>query len=329
MLGKRLLGVAAATAMTVTAWSAQAQSDYPSRPITMIVAYSAGGSTDIAARMIAGYLETYLGGNARIAVVNRPGAGGEIGFTAIAQANPDGYTIGFLNVPGVINPMIERSPAYTLDSFTPLANLVSDPASIVVNKNSRMETLQDWLEAVKATPNAITVGNPALGGVMHTSVMRFLHMAGNRDGVEYKVTDVPFPGSAPSRNALMGGHITSSVMGLVDAGPFHKEGEIRVLGTMASSRHPLLPDVPTFRELGYDLVAASHRGLAAPAGIPDEIRARLIEAIRKTVEDPDFIKQMHDQFMPIDFVPGDDYGAMLESIHADMKELWEVMPWRR
>jgi hypothetical protein len=82
--------------------------------------------------------------------------------------------------------------------------------------------------ALGATPHAVTVGNPALGGVMHTSVMRFLRMAGSRDDVEYKITDVPFPGSAPSRNALMGGHITSSVMGLVDAGPFHKEGEIRV-----------------------------------------------------------------------------------------------------
>lgn len=322
MLLKRLVfGVAAAA--LVAAGGTAAQASYPERPITMIVAYSAGGGTDVLARTIAPFLEKHLGDGARFAVVNRPGAGGEIGFTATAQARPDGYTIGFINVPAIVNPLIEREPEYSLDDFTFLANMVSDPASIVVNKASPFQSLEEWMAYVKENPRTMPVGNSALGGAMHTSLLRFLRSQ------ELEVIHVPFPGSAPSRTALMGGHVASSVFGLGEAGPFHAEGELRILATMAAERWDLVPDVPTFRELGINVVSGSFRGLAAPAGLPDDVREKLLGAIRATFDDEDFQEAARKQVLPLEYVEGDDYRDMVKQIHADMAELWEVMPWRR
>lgn len=321
-MSSRIL-VAAAAAAAVLVGAAGAQANWPDRPISLIVAYSAGGGTDVLARTVAPFLEKHIGGGARIAVVNRPGAGGEIGFTAIATARPDGYTIGMLNVPSVVNPLIERSPEYTLDDFAPIANLVSDPASIVVSSRSPFESLKDWAAYVEANPNVITVGNSSLGGASHTALLRFLTLA------DLKVTHVPFPGAAPSRTALMGGHIASSVMGLGEAGPLHKEGMLRVLATMAPERWEFVSDVPTFRELGYDVVAGSYRGLAAPAGVPDEILDRLAEAVRLTVEDPEFREQAEKQVLPLEYIPRAEYRALIAEVHQDMKAVWEANPWRR
>ncbi len=320
-LKKLVFGVAAAALVAVGGTAAKA--DYPERPITMIVAYSAGGGTDVLARTIAPFLEKHMGGNTSFAVVNRPGAGGEIGFTATAQARPDGYTIGFINVPAIVNPLIEREPEYTLDNFTFLANMVSDPASIVVGKTSEFGSLSDWVDYVRENPRTMPVGNSSLGGAMHTSLLRFLRSA------DLEVTHVPFPGSAPSRTALMGGHVASSVFGLGEASPFHEEGELRILATMAAERWELAEDVPTFREEGYDIVSGSFRGLAAPADLPDDVREALLDAIRATFEDPEFQEAARKQYLPLEYVEGDDYRDMVHQIYEDMQEVWETTPWRR
>ncbi|WP_366657669.1 tripartite tricarboxylate transporter substrate binding protein [Fodinicurvata sp. EGI_FJ10296] len=317
---KSIIGsVVSATALVAVAGAAQAE--YPERDITMVIAYSAGGGTDVMARTMVPYFEEYLGGNVNVTVDNRPGAGGEIGFTALAEAEPDGYTIGMLNIPAFITPLIQRDPAYTLDSYQPIGNVVSDPASIVVRADSDFEDLEDFLTYIEENPGALPIGNSAVGGSMHTSLLRFL----TAEGME--VTHVPFPGSAPSRTALLGGHVAASVMGLGEAGPYHLEGDLRILATMAADRWEEVPDVPTFRELGYDIVSGSDRGMAAPAGIPDEITEVLVEALRQTVEDPEFREEAREQVLPLSYMAPDDYKAHMESTLTQMQEVWEVAPW--
>ncbi|MBJ3774567.1 Bug family tripartite tricarboxylate transporter substrate binding protein [Acuticoccus mangrovi] len=298
-----------------------ALAEYPERGITMIVGYSAGGGTDVMARTLAPFLEKYLGGNVSVTVENKPGAGGELGFTAIAEAKPDGYTIGMLNIPSFINPMIQRDPDYDIDSFAPIGNIVSDATSLVVRTDSEFETLEDFITYIKEHPGAVPVGNSSLGGATHTSFLRFL----NPNDLE--VTHVPFPGAAPSRTALLGGHVAASVMGIGEAAPLAAEGQLRILATMRKDRWSEAPDVPTFTELGYPIVAGSDRGLAAPAGIPDEARDKLAEAVAKIMDDPEFQEAARKQSLPLNYLAPDDYAAHMNDTYTQMKAIWDKNPW--
>lgn len=282
-----------AALLGAAAMATPSAAQFPTRDITMIIGFSAGGGTDVMARTMAPFMERHLGGGVNIIVENRPGAGGERGFTAIAQATPDGYTLGMVNIPAFITPLIQREPAYTLESFAALGNVVSDPASLVVRTDSQFQTLEDFVEYVRENPGVTPVGNSAIGGAMHTSLLRFLQ------GEDLNVIHVPFPGGGPSRTALLGGHVAAGIMGLGEAAPLHNNGQLRVLATMAAERRPEAPDVPTFVELGYSIVSGSDRGMAAPAGVPEDILARLAEAVRLTVEDPAFLEEAVRQQLPI------------------------------
>uniref|UniRef100_UPI0005B28C73 Bug family tripartite tricarboxylate transporter substrate binding protein n=1 Tax=Methylobacterium sp. B34 TaxID=95563 RepID=UPI0005B28C73 len=146
------------------------QAAYPEKPITMIVAYGAGGSTDVTARMLAPYIERNLGG-ARIVVLNRPGAGGEIGFAAIADAAPDGYTIGFINTPNLITIPIERQARYGLDRLDPLVNVIDDPGVMTVRADSPFHTVADVVNHAKANPRTLTVGTTGIGSDDHLAMV--------------------------------------------------------------------------------------------------------------------------------------------------------------
>ncbi|MEP0510666.1 MAG: tripartite tricarboxylate transporter substrate binding protein, partial [Aurantimonas coralicida] len=198
----RIFRAIAAAGLAVSALamgaSGSAAAEYPERNVTMYVAYSPGGGTDVMARTLIPYLEKYLPGDGSIVVENKPGAGGEIGFTAIATAENDGYSIGMINVPAVVTPLIQRTPGYDLDSFETLGNVVSDPGTIVVREDSEFQTLDDLVTYVRENPGSLPIGNSAIGGSTHTALLRFLGMA------DLEVTHVPFPGAAPSRTALLG-----------------------------------------------------------------------------------------------------------------------------
>ncbi|MEO9786319.1 MAG: tripartite tricarboxylate transporter substrate binding protein [Aurantimonas coralicida] len=313
--------IAAALAGTLMLAGAAHAQGYPERDITVIVGYSAGGGTDVMARTVAPFLEKYLGNGVSVVVENKPGAGGELGFTAIANANPDGYTIGMLNIPSFINPIIEREPDYTIDSFEPVANIVSDGTTLVVREDSQFKTLDDFISYVKENPGVMPVGNSSLGGATHTSLLRVLTPN------DLEVTHVPFPGAAPSRTALLGGHVAASVMGIGEAAPYVTDGTLRALATMRAERWDQLPDVPTFKELGYDVVAGSDRGLAAPAGIPDEARDALVTAVDKMMQDEEFQAAAKKQDLPLNFLPPKEYGEHMRSTKEQMQVLWEKAPW--
>ena len=150
-----------------------AHAAYPEQPINMIVAYAPGGGTDIIARVLARYMEKYLGNDAKIVVQNRPGAGGAIGFSAIASAPPDGYTIGFINTPNVLTIPIERKATFTWQSFDLLGNIVDDPGNFSVHADSPIKTLADLAAYAKANPGAVTYGTTGIGSDDHLATLMF------------------------------------------------------------------------------------------------------------------------------------------------------------
>ena len=296
-----------------------AQAEFPERPLTMIVAFSPGGGTDVAARSLVPFIEQYLGGS--ITVVNRPGAGGEVGFTALAQSEPDGYTIGFLNTPNLITIPISRDTRYEIDDLSPIAVVVDDPGGFQVRAESPFETLDDLVEHARENPNAVTYGTTGIGSDDHLAALAFQRQAG------IEMTHVPFPGAAAGRAALLGGHITLGVFNMSEAVSFIEEGTVRSLGQMASERWSEAPDVPTFTEQGFDIVGGSTRGIGAPAGVPEDILAQIASAVEQAINDPEFQKVAAEQALPLRYVGPEDYAAALQAMNEELGQLWEEQPW--
>ncbi|RYJ00543.1 MAG: tripartite tricarboxylate transporter substrate binding protein, partial [Acetobacteraceae bacterium] len=175
---------------------ATARAEFPDKPLTMVVAFAAGGGTDLAARTLARYMEKDLG--QPVVVVNRPGAGGEIGFAELARARPDGLTIGFINTPHIVTLPIERRTRFRLEDFSPIANIVDDPGALFVLTDSPYRTLADVIAAAKAKPETISYGTTGIGSDDHLAVMAFERQAG------VTLLHVPYAGSAQVKQALLG-----------------------------------------------------------------------------------------------------------------------------
>lgn len=309
---------AIAGAMTLAAGAAFAQ-DYPEKPIEVIVGYSAGGGTDVMARTTMPFIEKYLGEGTSIVVKNMPGASGQIGITEVAGADADGYTLGTFNLPGMMARTLDREAAYDRDSFTYLANVVNDPNVIVSAKGSGIDTMEDLIAAAKENPLAITVGMSSLGGDDHFLLIKLQKMT------ETEFTIVPFKGSAPARTAVMGGHVAVGIFNVSEVAKF--QGELNVLGVAQPERSEFAPDVPTFREQGFDLINGSMRGVVAPAGLPEDVANKLRDAFEKAAQDPEFIEAMTATANPVAVVTGQEFRELTDGLYDLAKEAWETTPW--
>ena len=311
------LFAAAALCLPALAWSA-----YPERPINMIVAYSPGGGTDLVARAIAPYIEKYLGNNARIVVMNRPGAGGEIGFAALANAAPDGYTIGFINTPNVITIPIERKAQYSPDKFELLANIVDDPGGFSVHTDSPVRNLKQLADLARSKPGEITVGTTGIGSDDHLALLLFQKIA------NVKMNHIPMKGAADVRGGIVGKQIDVAAMNIGEAMQAAAGGApMRQLGQMSFKRTDLAPDVPTFAEQGYKFEMASLRGMAAPKGLPPEIRNQLVQAIEKAAKDPEFQAKAKQYYAPLRYLGPADFEKVFKQTDEDFRKLWKEIPW--
>ncbi len=310
-----LAGLAASplAARAQTAWQ-------PDRPLTMIVAYAAGGGTDTAARTIARFMEKDLG--QPVVVLNRPGAGGEIGFTELARARPDGYTIGFINTPAIVTLPIERRPRFRLEDFTLIANIVDDPGGLWVLADSPFRSLADLLDAARARPATIGYGTTGIGSDDHLAILA-LERAANM-----QMLHVPFAGSAQVKQNLLSRAIPVACMNMAEGMVEWRQGTLRPLVQMGESRWSEAPDVPTLKELGFEVVEGSMRGMAAPAGVPAPALARLAQALQRTVDDPEFQTLARQQFLPLRFLAPDAYRAELVALRTRYETLWAQHPWR-
>ncbi len=304
-------------AVILTAGAAFA--DYPEKPIEVIVGFDAGGGTDVMARTAAPFIEKYLGEGASLVIKNIPGASGQIGITTTAGAAPDGYTIGTFNLPGMMARTIDRTSAYDVDSFTYLANVVNDPNVIVTTKGGKIDTMDKLIAEAIAHPGEVTVGMSSLGGDDHFMLIKLQQLT----GAEFTI--VPFSGSAPARTALMGGHVTMGILNVSEVAEFQEE--LNVLGVAQAERSQFAPDLPTFKEQGVDLVSGSMRGFVAPAGLPAEAEAKLLDAFGKLADDKEFLAAMAATANPVEVVTGADFKALTISLYDFAKGVWETTPW--
>lgn len=293
----------------------------PERPLTMIVAFAAGGGTDVAARTVARFLERDLG--QPVIVLNRAGAGGEIGFSELARARPDGLTIGFINTPNIITTPIERPQArFRLEDFSLIANLIDDPGGLWVLPDSEFRDLATLLAAARARPETIGYGTTGVGSDDHLAILALERASGAR------FLHVPFGGAAPVKQNLISRAIPLACMNMGEGVLEMRQGLLRPLAQMGAARWRETPDVPTLRELGFDVVEGSMRGVAAPAGLAPPVLARLVTALRRAVEEPGFQEAARNQSLPLRFLDPPEYQAELLAMRTRYQALWSAHPWR-
>ncbi len=299
---------------------ARAQPGFPDRPITMIVAFASGGGTDLAARTLARFMERDLG--QPVVVVNRAGAGGEVGWSELARAKPDGTTIGFTNTPNIVTIPIERQARFRFEDFAPIANIVDDPGGFWVRASSPIASLAALVAEAKRRPGELSYGTTGVGSDDHLAMLALQRLTGTQ------FLHVPFGGSAPVRTAMMSQQITLAVMNMGEGIADWRQGLIRPLGSMAIRRWEGAPEVPTFRELGFDVVEGSMRGVGAPAGVPRPILDRLALAVHRTMENPEFLAAAAQQQLPLRYLGPDEYRTELLALKAQYERLWTEHPWR-
>ena len=287
-LGLSAFGLAASLLLALAS-PARAQ-DYPpgGRAITVIVPYAPGGGTDTSARQAMAILAQTL--HATINVVNREGAASQVGLTELVRAKPDGLTLAYAVLPTVATHYLDpkRQAIYTRKSFQPIAMHWVSWMMLAVKADSPFRSLKDLVEAARAAPGAIKISDSGLLGTPHSAALALELAAGVR------FSSVHFGGGAPSVTALLGGHVDVLAGGVSDGLPNLRAGNFRILGVASDVPDAAMPEIPTMRSQGYDVLMASIGGLVAPAGTPRPIVDRLSAEMKKIVESPEHRKQLAD-----------------------------------
>ena len=298
-----------------------AAADYPERPVSVIIAYGAGGNTDVGARILFPKVEQALG--ATLNIINRPGGGGWVGWTQMLNAKSDGYTLGYINTPnlttGYLDPHYKRKA--TLDDFDLIANHVTDYGVISINKDEiRFTNIQELVEYAKA--NTLTASTTGANGDDHIAMLKM------NQKFATQFVPVHTTGTAEQRAALQGGHVDVSFSNVGDTNLAHKGGDLAIIAVMAPERSSFIPDVPTLSESGFpDVVSWSARGIAAPKGLSEEQLASLREAFIAGLNDPEHLAKMKEMGLQVDIRTGDDYRAMLLEEENGIRELSELLGW--
>ena len=314
---KTLISAAALLALSATV----ALAKYPDRPITMIVAYSAGGSTDVSARTLTPYIEKYIGTS--ITVINKSGAGGEIGFTELAHSKPDGYTIGFINTPNLLTIPIQRKTRYSLKELAPIANVVYDPGAFSMLSSNKVKTLKDLISFAKENPGAVTYGTTGIGSDDHLAALKFQRENG------IIMTHIPYKGNNKVRAALLGGHIMMASMNISQSIEDFNAGKITIFGQMSEKRWSGAPQIPTFKEQGFDIVMGSDRGIGAPGGMDPEIITKISDAVAKAIADPEFQEKAKKQNLPLTYMSAKEFKEHLEKSEKGFQKIWDETPWAK
>ncbi|MDC7241353.1 MAG: tripartite tricarboxylate transporter substrate binding protein, partial [Spirochaetales bacterium] len=255
----------------------QDDASYPSKDVKVIIPWSVGGMTDVLTRPITSWMEDYLGVN--FIVENKPGGGGVVGSLLIENSKNDGYIIGTTSMSTISAKYI--SPVYPdINKVELISQVITIPATVTVNADSPWQTLEEYIDYCKANPGKVKNSNSGNGASAHIYAEIFAAEAG------IELNHIPYAGYAEGVTALLGGHVDSTNIPLPDVAQHIESGQLRLLAIASAERHPDYPDVPTLRELGYDVVLGNYSGFVAPAGTdPEKIRI-LDEAIGKCMEDP-------------------------------------------
>jgi tripartite-type tricarboxylate transporter receptor subunit TctC len=295
--------------------SAGAQDAFPSRPITIVAPFPPGGVADLTARPVAAAMEKVL--KSPVGVVNKTGAAGAVGMQSVAVAKPDGYTLllalSSISIIPEADKIFDRKPAFTVDQFAPIALISADPTVLVVPADKPWKSARDFIEDAKNRPGQISYSSSGIYGTLHMAMELLSHAAG------IKLRHVPHAGAGPALTAILGGHVDALASGPAVVLPHIKAGKLRALAGWGDKRVAALPDVPTFKELGYpDAEFYIWAGLFAPKATPEGVLTRLRSAVRDAVSDPDFKAAMDKLETPIAFKQGEEFQRFFD---ADARRL--------
>ena len=303
---KSLLAFTLATALGATGAFAD---DFPNKTLTMVVPFAAGGGTDTGARIAAASLEKALGKT--IVVTNVEGAGGSVGVTSVADAAPDGYTIGFFPIGPMATQPHARKVQYTTDSFTPICRLVNDPIAVLVGPD-KFKSYEEMKAAIEAGDTLLSAG-PAPGSMPNIAQ----HALANSLGAKFQY--VPFQGGNLVAQALLAGKVDVST----EMASFADRFGLQRLAILGDNRHPAFPDTPSLTELGGPSLNFSiWQGVYAPAGLPEDVTAKLTEACKTAAESEEYRQRVKDAGAQVDYLNSEDFTAFYK---AQFEMLGKVM----
>jgi tripartite-type tricarboxylate transporter receptor subunit TctC len=280
-----------------------AQEPYPTRPVTIVSPYPPGGAADLTARPLAPALERAL--KQPVVVLNKPGAGGAVGTQWMAVAKPDGYnillTVFSISTIPEADRVAGRTPTFTRDQFVPIARLNADPTLLVVRADAPWKTVQELAADAKKRPDEILYVSAGPYTVSHMAIEVFAQAAG------IKLRHLPTTGGGPAMTALLGGHATVSALSTGAVTPQVKGGKLRVLANTGTTRLAAFPDIPTLKELGYDVEVSLWTGLFVPKDVPAHVQKILRDATRKAVQDDEFKTASEKMQMPPAYLDADEF----------------------
>ncbi len=311
---RETLGLGVGLAATMASGRALAQG-FPSRPINLIVMAPAGGSTDVGARVVAALAEKIAG--QPMVVVNKGGAGGQVGWTELARSKPDGYTIGFVVLPGMNTQVLdpERKAVFTEESFIPVANQVLDPGMLWVRADSPFKSFGEMIDAAKKAPGTIRAATTGILSDDHLAIL----MTEEATGAHFRI--VHLDGNASQLKETLGGNVDVAFDNVGGALKPVKAGQGRALLVTDGARSKFLPDVPTSAEVGFPtIISSSTRGITAPKGTPPEILKKLGEILAKAMAEPEHDQRLEAQGLTVRVMIGDDYAKYYKEAHEKAKK---------
>jgi tripartite-type tricarboxylate transporter receptor subunit TctC len=297
---------------------AAADEPYPTRPITIVVPFPPGGIADVTARPLAAALERTF--KQPVVVTNKAGAAGAVGMQSVAIAKPDGYTLllGLVSISLLPerDALFGRPPSYTRDQFVGIARLNADPTVLVVNAEQPWKSLKELIDDARKRPGEITYSSSGIYGASHVPLEMLLQAAGG-----LKMRHLPTTGGGPATTAVLGQHAALWASPPALALPHVKAGKLRALASWGASRIAAFPEVPTLKELGYDLEYYAWAGLFAPRAVPGPVVKALREATRQAVQDPEFRSAMEKVQTPIAYQDADEFKAFWDRDAARLAEV--------
>ncbi len=315
MDGKKILnrmGLIFLLALTIGTGYAQAQ-DFPTKPIEVIVGYPPGGGTDMIARAVVDVAHKYLG--QPMVVINKAGATGTIGAQSVASAKPDGYTLLVAGGSETITvPHFKSLPYNPINDFVPVIRFIIERVGFNVRADSPWKTMQEFLADAKRNPEKYTYATSGIGGIHHATML----VTEKRTGI--RLRHVPHKGGAETLAALMGNHVNLAMASPNEAYSLIEGGRIRQLAHTSLVRSPLYPNIPTVKELGYDVYIENQKGFVAPKGTPPAIVQKLHDSLKKVFDDPQFKASIEKLRLEIAYLNGEDFGKAMKAMYDQVGE---------
>lgn len=292
-----------------------AAADYPRKPVTTLMGFAPGGGSDVMLSMVRSQVEKLL--KTTLVPVYKPGAGSDIAATELAMSKPDGYTVFVSCTPMIpINPYV-RETAYKVSDLAFVANVVTDPGVLAVRAESPYKSAADVIKAAKEKPGTVSIGVASAPGDDWFAMHMF------QEAANVKLNIVPFPGDGPSWQAALAGHVdaTSNNLGVIY--PQVRAGKLRILAIMTDKRSPIMPDIPTFKELGYNFTSGSARGFSMPKNTPKAVIDTFASAVKQVMSTEEFKANALATAFPSDYMGPEEYAAYMKKLDGEYRVLWD------